>query len=671
MSYKKLPVPAVLLLLLTSSNVYAAEKLKEITVAGEAESEAVAELPLGTAISGETLKTIPGSSGDPLRGIQALPGITLASDESADPAIRGSRPSENYYQVDFMPAQYLFHLGGAVSVFNSELVDKFTLYPSAYGPEFSGVTGGVIDVALRDPKRDRFHATLDINFLHAGVLVEGPITENQSFYLAGRVSYLDLLLKGQLDDEDGLEYVQYPEYSDYQGKYRLDLHGLGVVNLQFSGATDLAEINVKAGADGVDNEPVLLGRHYNDTSYHSQGLEWALPFGEGHELKSTIAHYNNSFESESGNAGNSKVTTETLLFKSHLRYQLNDVHTIKTGGEFSTSSIDYSVSYNEPGGTEFEPSGSITSAERLSTKTSIDQNNLHLFVQDNWFLSDRLSLYSGMVFHGEDYLEKCFLEPRLALEYDIGNGFLFNAGAGVYHQQPAYSDVDKVFGNPDLEYVESMQAVMGLQKIFGGGWSIKSDIYYKNMDNLVTGDVTGAKRYTNDGEGYTYGLETMIRKDLTDKLSGWLSFTLSEAKRKHSITGREFPFDYDQPYNVSLVTQYKWSEKMTFGMKYWLHSGSPYTPVRGSVEDPRVPGHYEALYGAVNSNRLPMYNRLDLRVDRKLMTKGRFKLTGYIDLLNVLNTKNVSSYDYNKDYSSRAELYQLPRIVSFGLKAEF
>ncbi len=216
-----------------------------------------------------------------------------------------------------------------------------------------------------------------------------------------------------------------------------------------------------------------------------------------------------------------------------------------------------------------------------------------------------------------------------------------------------------------------MQAVVGLQKTFAGGWSIKSDLYYKELDNLVTGDNTGESRYSNDGEGYAYGLETMIRKDLTDKLSGWLSLTFSKAKRKHSITGKEFPFDYDQPYNVSLVTQYKWSKKMTFGMKYWLHSGSPYTPVHGSFEDPQIAGHYEALYGDVNSERLPVYNRLDLRIDRKLMTRGIFKLTGYLELLNVLDTKNVSGYDYNKDYSSRAELYQLPRIISFGLKAEF
>lgn len=570
-----------------------------------------------------------------------------------------------------MPAQYLFHLGGAVSVFNSELVDQFTLYPSAYGPEFSGVTGGVIDVFLRDPKSDRFHATVDVNFLHGGVLLEGPITDDQSFYLAGRMSYLDLLLKDQLDNEDGLEYVQYPEYSDYQGKYRLDLRELGVVKLQISGASDLLEVNVKTGADGVDNEPILLGRHYDDTNYHSQGIEWMLPFGQGHEIKSAIAHYANRSESQAGSAGYGKVTTDTLLAKSHLRYLLNDQHAIKSGGEFSSATIDYSASYNDPGGTEFEPGGSITSAERLTTKQSIDQNNVHLFVQDNWFVTDRLSLYTGLVYHGEDYLDKSYMEPRLAIEYDLGNDLIWNAGAGLYHQRPEYSKVDKVFGNPDLEYVESMQAVVGLQKIFANGWSVKSDLYYKNLDNLVTGNDKNESRYANNGEGYTYGLETMIRKELTDKLSGWLSLTLSKAKRKHTITGKEFPFDYDQPLNVSLVTQYKWSEKMTFGMKYWLHSGSPYTPVNGAIEDPQIPGHYEANYGDVNSDRLPVYNRLDLRIDRKLKTSGRFKLTGYIDLLNVLNTKNVSGYDYNRDYSSRGEFYQLPRIISVGIKAEF
>ena len=47
MSYQNLPALAVVLVLLISSNIHAAEKLEEITAIGEALSDAEAELPLG------------------------------------------------------------------------------------------------------------------------------------------------------------------------------------------------------------------------------------------------------------------------------------------------------------------------------------------------------------------------------------------------------------------------------------------------------------------------------------------------------------------------------------------------------------------------------------------------------------------------------------------------
>ncbi len=644
------------------------------TLTVESDPITKAESPLGTSFSGEILQGVAGSGGDPLRGIQSFPGIAVVSDESVAPAIRGSRPGDNIYQVDFLPVGYLFHLGGAISVFNAQLVDKFSLYSSAYGPEFSAANGGVLDVALRDPKTDRFHFTLDANILQTGVLIEGPVTNNQSFYLAGRISYLDKIVKDQLDDdEEGIEYKQFPKYSDYQGKYLWDMDDRGVIKLQFTGAVDKAEMLVTENAKDIENEPDLIGRHYTNTEFNSQGLIWDLPVGEETILKSAIAHYDFINKSVIGNAGDVDVKYDVSMLKTHLRTNLNDSHTLKAGIEFGHEKIDYAIAFNDPGGTEFEPERPITGAERLVAKKKINFNSVHLFVQDNWFVTDNLAVYTGVVFQGEDYLDKSFVEPRLAVEYTLESDWVLSAGLGQYHQMPDSGQVDVIFGNPDLDYIESNHAVVGIEKEFTNGWNWKSDIYYKQLDKLVTADEDD--RYANNGEGEAYGFELLVRKELTNRISGWLSFTASKAERKHKITGDKFKFDYDQPVNATLVGQYKLSEQTKLGMKYWVHSGTPYTPVTGGELADSDPERYEPVYGAVNSERLPDFQRLDLRVDHELVsdlnTDGRFKLTGYVELLNALDSKNVDSYDYSKDYSRKKEVYQLPRIISFGIKAEF
>ena len=327
------------------------------------------------------------------------------------------------------------------------------------------------------------------------------------------------------------------------------------------------------------------------------------------------------------------------------------------------------MAFNDPGGTEFEPERPITGAQRLVTSNNATINEYHVFVQDSWFITDALSIYPGLVVFGEDYLDTSFVEPRLALEYLLADDWLLSAGVGLYHQTPGIIETDKVFGNPKLDYIESRHVVAGIEKEFQQGWHLKTDIYYKDLDKLVTG--SDDTRFSNDGEGKAYGLELLIRKELTNRFSGWMSVTASRAERQHKITRDRFKFDYDQPVNISLVGQYKLSDRTRLGAKYWYHSGTPYTPVIGADLVDTDPLRYEPRYAAINSERLPNFQRLDLRVDRDLRARGRFKLTGYLELLNVLNSKNVDDFDYSKDYTSKEAIHQLPRIISLGIKAEF
>jgi len=108
----------------------------------------------------------------------------------------------------------------------------------------------------------------------------------------------------------------------------------------------------------------------------------------------------------------------------------------------------------------------------------------------------------------------------------------------------------------------------------------------------------------------------------------------------------------------------------TFSGKWWYHSGSPYTDILGSTPDPDDSSRFDAIYGSVNGERLPAFNRLDLRIDRHIKVSWG-KLSGNLELLNVFNSKNLQGYDYNQDYTERSEIHQLPRIISLGIKGEF
>lgn len=646
-------------------------ELDTIVVEGSADetSEPEAELPHGLGISGDTLTSIPGSGGDPLRGLQSLPGMTFTDDQGADPAVRGSRPGDNYYEADFLPVGYLFHSGGVISVFNSDLIESFYIYPSVHGAEYSGLTGAVVDIRLREPKQDRLHFSLDASFLQTGALLEGPVNEKQSFYLAGRMSYLDLFVEDQLDDEDGIEYEQFPKYTDYQGKYLYTPDSTSSLTFQVSGATDDHEIVVAEDSEEIETDPIFAGRHFEQQSFNTQGLVWRKAVTNRLNLDSALSHSTSAGKSEFGGAGFSDYELEQWLFKSHATITASEQHDITVGANLSQTDIDFEVAFNDPKCTEFEPECTFTNAERVTTTQKQKIESTHLFLKDTWYLNDRLTLYPGVVMHSENFLDKSFIEPRFSVDYKLDEDTVLSTGVGHYHQIPDYFYIDEEFGNPDLDYIESKNFVFGLKKQFEQGWSISSEIYYKQLENLVVADEQTV--YSNAGEGYAYGIDLLLRKNMGEKLSGWLSVSLSEAKRKNTVTGKRFVFEYDQPVNATAVLTYDFSPRWTLGAKLWLHSGSPYTKVIGAQEDENIAGLYIPEYGPLNGERTPFYHRMDIRLDRELKTTGRFNLSAYLEVLNLLDIKNISGYDYNNDYTERTGVSQFPRIVAIGIKANF
>jgi len=643
-------------------------RLETITVEPTGEPET--QLPLGTGISGKTLEKAPGSGGDPFVALQGLPGLVFTDDGEVTPAVRGSGPDDNYFEVDFVPTDYLFHVADLVSVYHPNLIDSFNVYPSAYGPEYAGVTGGVFDVRLRDPKPDRFHTTIDVSILQAGLLFEGPVKENQSFYVAGRLSYLDLIV-GDDDDEDdeGIKLVQFPKYKDYQTKYVWDVSNDARITLQATGSIDEVALDIEEDADDIRTDPIIAGRLQSDSQIHQQALVMDTTFSDQVSVKSALAHSNFTEEFILGGAGTVSITEDKWIAKSHFNVALGESHDLKLGADITYTNFDLDLDFNVPTCTEFETDCTLTEAERVATTANEKITNGLFFIKDNWYVNDRLTVFPGITFQFDDYLDKSYVEPRFALEYSLSDTLTLSGGLGLYHQSPNIDQITQDIGNPDLDYIESTQAVVGLEKKFGDSWSVKSELYYKQLDGLVTGD--DELLYANNGEGETYGLDTLVRKNLTDRFTGWLSLSLSDSTRTNKVTGEKFDFEFDQPINASLIASYKINKKWNFGAKYWVHSGALYTPVIGATEDPNTEGFYIPEYGPLNSERFPSYQRLDLRLDRTVTKKSGRVASVYLDVLNVLGTKNISYYEYNADYTEREDGEQAETNFALGYKTEF
>ena len=99
------------------------------------------------------------------------------------------------------------------------------------------------------------------------------------------------------------------------------------------------------------------------------------------------------------------------------------------------------------------------------------------------------------------------------------------------------------------------------------------------------------------------------------RLSGFLAYTLSRSER--SDRGEPWRlFDYDQTHILTAALGAKLGRGWELGGALRLVSGSPETPVRTGIYDAGL-DIYRPVYGAMNSERNPLFRRLDLRIEKQ------------------------------------------------------
>ncbi|GAB4121736.1 MAG: TonB-dependent receptor [Sideroxydans sp.] len=634
-----------------------AATLDEITVTSERSPERVGK----QVISGKQAARVAGSGGDPLKGLQALPGVVAG--RNGQPAVRGSGPGENAYYVDNLPFGNLFHFTG-LSVLDAELVRDFNLYSAAFAPRYGDVTGAVIDVALRDPRRDRLGGKVNVSLLEADALLEGPLTPDQSFYFNARRSYVDLLLK-QIE-RDGIS-LQIPNYADYRGKYRMQLTTGGILTLHLAGSSDKVQLKVGGASDLAAQQPVLVGELAFDRRTDMQALVYENLLGGSVFNQLALEHLASRNRNQVAAAGNLLLQQDSWMLREQMIVPLAERHELTLAANYELARVNIHADLKNATCTQFNPACDLTSAPRQQLQDDLLSRAWDVSAQDRVRVNERITLTGGVRHSDEDYLRRAYTEPRLGVEWEYDAATLLTAGWGRHNQMPSGQQIARTFGNPQLGHVRADHAVLGMARKLDGGWSWTAETYYKKFGELVVDDPL--LNYVNGASGKAYGLEWLFRKNPGEAWSGWFSLSLSKSTRRNDITGESFRYELDQPVNATLVTEYGLAEDYTLGIRWNGHSGTPYTPIFGT-QGTYPDGRPIPRYGAINSATLPPYHRLDVRLSHTRRMEG-YTLDMYFEWINLYNRQNISGYSYDATYTQKKPVYEFVLPLSFGVQATF
>jgi hypothetical protein len=247
----------------------------------------------------------------------------------------------------------------------------------------------------------------------------------------------------------------------------------------------------------------------------------------------------------------------------------------------------------------------------------------------------------------------------------------------VFRQAPEPAQLLASYGNPDLDLERSVQNVVGVEQRLAARVLLDVQAYWNLRDRLVASTsatvLRGGRRvpavYDNSGTGRAYGLEVLLRHDVTEHLYGWLAYTLSRSERLDPATGQYSPASYDQTHNLVLVASYRFDGGWETGLRFRLTTGRPQTPVLGSTLDADT-GLYRAATGPAGSARGPVFQQLDLRAE-KTWTLQTWRLAAFLDVQNVYNAENPEAQLWDYRYGRSAPLRGLPVLPSLGLRASF
>ncbi len=653
------------------------------------------------SLSSDEIRRAPGTGGDPLRVIESLPGVVTATGMAGGGGgglyLRGSDQNENLVVVNRAPIGYLYHLGGIYSTIHPKMIHDFNAFLGGFPVEYGDVLGGVLDVKLRSPKRDRLRQSYSIGTYQSSVFLEGPVGEangDQGFFLAARRSYIDLILSPEdltkmfdskddgTPDNQTNKVVQVPVFSDVQALWEIDTQ-LGTFSAAFFNASDEARFLIQSQRSF---DPQSAGETGISASYNSLSFNLESQWGKGYSSSMPLTFYRAKSRVEIGNDENNQpffidIESNDVVFQPELRQQLSNGNQWRTGFQtaYSRTPVDARIT-REPMEAD-QGAYLLTDREKFRIDSVYKGQNLSPYIDYQHHWSDRLSTTVGLRYSrlsiDNSRARISALQPRAQAEFKLDERSYLTAAWGKYVQSPAGSQMIAEIGNPDLNYTETEHRVLGYKRDLVQNVSLLVEAFHKPMTQLVTAidDNAPPHNFSNEGKGDARGIDLLLKKNFSNRSSGWLSYSYIKTTR----TGRdgiERRFSGDQPHTLSLV----WSQAMTgswhkwdIGVRMRYHSGALYDPIIGtelSSDGLRTVPTYSTVK---NSARMPDFYQLDLRLDRKVR-HNTWTLNYYIDIFNILNTQNVTGYDYGVDLEKVGnpdEEYNLPLFPTFGIEAEF
>ncbi len=587
---------------------------------------------------------------DPVHYTQMLPGVQTNNEFKCGVNIQGCDNSQSMLSAYGVPIYNVSHLLGFFSIFNSPHYPSMTLSPCATEASAPNRLGGQLAMSLSETIPDTLCGEMVVGLISSQGTVRVPIGKKTALNVSLRGSYLNLLYSRWLKvDDKVLKYSFYD--SNMTLTHRLDQQNLILVDGYWGNDyVSFSESNYLA--DMKDNWGNLMG-----------AVHWLHNSRRGLSMKHSlyITSYHNRF---SLNMQNRELTMPSSINDLGMRSQLS----------WKSWNIGADICWHHIKPQHLQ-NNFLTHTATSAEKT----NSLEASVYSDYGikLSPYTLLTTGLratLYHLRDFT-RASLDPSLSVRYER-NRTQLSASYALRHQYLFLTGFSNA-GLPTEFWLSSSSKrppqyahvfnISASQYLFRRRYRVTANVFYKQLYHQIEYkgsvlDFYNSSATTDDhllfGKGMNYGFNILLNK-CTGRLTGWISYSYTKAKRTFENLSGTFPANHERPHEVNVVAAYQFNKHWNIGATMVYASGTPFTaPTQVALINKNV----LITYGSHNGCRLKPYARLDVSVNYKWRSR-LFEESGInLSLYNATNHSNDLFY-YIKTRDDKSFAYKPVKLA--------
>lgn len=633
--------------------------------------------PMATQkLTSEEIKVNPGGNFDVSKVIQVLPGVAGGiSANRNDIIVRGGGPAENVYYLDGIEIPILNHFqtqgasGGATGILNVSFINDVQLTSSAFDSRYDNALASTFVIKQRNGNPQKLSGNVRLSGSEFALMAEGPLSQKTTFMGSARRSYLKYLF-------EVLDLPIRPDYWDFQYKINHKMDAKTEFNFIGLGAIDNFKLVAPKNSD-ANNEYILRSNPLIDQWNYTVGGSMKKLMENGYYTialsRNMLSNGLRRFEDNVNESGDKLFDLRSNEIENKLRV---DVDHFLNGWKISyglgTQYVKYDVNlFNVLQRKENLSGDPISSPITIRSNNAIDFFKFGAFGHvSKYFLDEKLLISGGIRTDMNTFTDKGLnplktLSPRLSASYVLSYKWNLSASVGSYFKLPSYTalgyqDAAGKNVNQSLDYINAIHYTIGTQYVPRNDFRFTLEGFYKDYSNYPVSiesgismanigtdfNAIGNEAYASIGLGRVIGAEAYVQQKLVKRLFYVLSATVYRSEFS-GVDGAFRSSTWDYGYVVSGTLGYKFQKNWDLGVKYRIAGGQPYTPfdMQASQSLYLTSGRGVYDYTQLNEQRLPHFQQLDIRVDKKFNFR-QLSLTLFLDFQNVLKYKIPSQPKY-------------------------